>query len=73
MLFKSGTAFELGSDRCLGISSLFVTGTEGLVPNEPLTLIESPIAFMHQNGPHTKMVFAEVDEKKLGNTKEALA
>ena len=72
MLFKSDTAFELGSDRHSGISSLFVTGTKGLIPNDPLMLVGSPIASMHQNGPYAKMVFVEVDEKKLGDTKEAL-
>ena len=72
MLFKSDTAFELGSDRRSGISSLFVTSTEGLVPSDALLLVGDSIQSLHQNGPYAKMVFVEVDESKLGDTKEAL-
>ena len=72
MLFKSDTAFELGSDRRSGISSLFVTSTEGLAPSDALLLVGDSIQSLHQNGPYAKMVFVEVDESKLGGTKEAL-
>lgn len=72
MLFKSDTAFELGCDRHSGISSLFVTSTEGLIPNDSLLLVGDPIQSLHQNGSYAKMVFVEVDESKLGDTKEAL-
>ena len=68
MLFKSDTAFELGCDRHSGISSLFVTSTEGLIPNDSLLLVGDPIQSLHQNGSYAKMVFVEVDEsnEKIG-------